>query len=231
MALPHIITVDGPAGSGKSSISFIVAHDLNYLFIDTGAFYRALTLAANERGLADADESAIAALAQHIVIDITPDLKDDGRQYTVLLDGRDVTWAIREAAVEANVSRISAMASARALINIKQRLIAEQNNVIMAGRDIGTVVLPHADLKLYLDASPEARAQRRYTQLIASGKVADLAEITRELRARDAYDSGRTIDPLRQAADAIYVNTDAMTIEQSVAHVKQIITQKQTAPP
>ena len=147
MPLPNIIAVDGPAGSGKSSVSFTVAHDLGYLFIDTGAFYRALTLAALEAGKVNADENEITELARRIHIDVTSQLNDDGRQYTVLLDGRDVTWAVRTPGVEANVSRVAAMASTRALINLKQRGIAAKNRVIMAGRDIGTAVLPDADLK------------------------------------------------------------------------------------
>ncbi len=228
MPLPRIIAVDGPAGSGKSSVSFAVARDLGYLFIDTGAFYRALTLAAIENNLADADENEIVALAQRVHIDVTADLDNDDRQYTVILNGRDITWAIREYDVEANVSRIAAMASVRAWINVQQREIAARTQVIMAGRDIGTVVLPHADLKLYLDASPEARAQRRYQQSIAVGQT--LEDITRDLRARDAYDSERTVDPLRQASDAVYVNTDDLIIDQVIEQVKAIITRWQDAP-
>jgi cytidylate kinase len=223
MSLPRAIAVDGPAGSGKSSVSYIIAHDLDYLFIDTGAFYRALTLAALENGQVDASEEILADLGKRIEIGITAEVDTDGRQYTVLLGGRDVTWAIREHRVESHVSRIAAMRSVRDLINAQQRAIAQQNKVIMAGRDIGTVVLPDADLKLYLDASPEARGRRRYDQLIAAGKPANLDEITQDLRARDAYDSSRLIDPLRQAADAVYVNTDNLTIPEVVARIKQII--------
>ncbi len=223
MPLPRSIAVDGPAGSGKSSVSYIVARDLDYLFIDTGAFYRALTLAAIERGQVDATEAVLAELGAHIKIGITSDVSSDGRQYTVLLEDKDVTWAIREHAVEAHVSRVAAMRSVRSLINVRQRAIAAQNKVIMAGRDIGTAVLPDADLKLYLDASPEARGRRRYDQLIAAGKPADLEEITQDLRARDLYDSSRTVDPLRQAPDAVYVNTDDLTIPGVVARIEQII--------
>jgi cytidylate kinase len=221
--LPRQIAVDGPAGSGKSSVSFVVARDLGYLFVDTGAFYRALTLAAIEAELVDADEPTITALAERIHITITADLDDDERQYTVLLESRDVTWAIRDSAVEKHVSRVSAMPTVRDTINRQQRQLSEQQRVIMAGRDIGTVVLPDADLKLYLDASPEARAERRYRQATADGRSADLTAIQRDLERRDAHDSGRTVAPLRKADDAVYVNTDNLTMAGVIARIEEII--------
>ncbi|MHB8629598.1 MAG: (d)CMP kinase [Aggregatilineales bacterium] len=224
MPLPRRITIDGPAGSGKSSVSFAIARDLGYVFVDTGAFYRAVTLAALEAGLVDATEHKIVELAQRVVITVTADLDADGRQYTVLLDGRDVTWALRTPAVEANVSRISAMPSVREVINIQQRAVAERNPVIMVGRDIGTTVLPDADLKLYLDASLEVRAARRYQQAVANGLTAQLDAIRLDLQARDAYDSGRETSPLQQASDAIYVSTDDMTIAEAIVHIERIIT-------
>lgn len=221
--LPRRITIDGPAGSGKSSVSFAVARDLGYVFVDTGAFYRAITLAALEAGLADAPESQVADLAQRVAITVTADLDTDGRQYTVLLDGRDVTWDIRTPAVDTNVSRISAMPSVREVINRQQRAVAARNSVIMVGRDIGTTVLPDADLKLYLDASLEVRANRRYQQAIAQGQQAQLDAIRLDIQARDAYDSSRETSPLQRAADAIYVSTDDMTIAEAIAHIERII--------
>lgn len=221
--LPRRITIDGPAGSGKSSVSFAVARDLGYVFVDTGAFYRAVTLAALEAGLAEAPESEIIALARQITITISADLDADGRQYTVLLDGRDVTWAIRTPAVEVNVSRISAMPLVRDAINIQQRAVAARNPVIMVGRDIGTTVLPDADLKLYLDASLEVRAMRRYQQSLDKGDLAQLDAIRLDLQARDAYDSSREISPLQQASDALYINSDGMTIAEVVAYIERII--------
>jgi cytidylate kinase len=224
VSLPRRITIDGPAGSGKSSVSFAVARDLSYVFVDTGAFYRAVTLAALESGLGEASEPKIVELAQRIVINVTADLDADGRQYTVLLDGRDVTWTIRTPAVEANVSRISAMPAVREVINAQQRAVAVHNPVIMVGRDIGTTVLPDAELKLYLDASLEVRAIRRFQQAIANGDTPQLDAIRLDLQARDAYDSGRETSPLQQAPDAIYVSTDDMTIAEVIAHIERIIT-------
>ena len=223
MNLPRQIAVDGPAGSGKSSVSFVVARDLGYLFVDTGAFYRALTLAAIDAGMVDANEPAMTELAQRIHIMITADLDDDERQYTVLLEAREVTWAIRDAAVETHVSRISAMPSVRETINSQQRQLADQQRVIMAGRDIGTVVLPGAELKLYLDASLKARAERRYRQATANGRRADLAAIQADLERRDAHDSSRPVAPLKQADDAVYVNTDQLTMAGVIARVEEII--------
>ena len=199
---------------------------MGYLFIDTGAFYRAITLAAIEAGLADAEEPAIVALAEHTSIKVTADRNADERQYTVLLNSRDVTHAIRDPSVEANVSRISAMPLVRQAITDQQRRVAEAGRVIMAGRDIGTTVLPNADLKLYLDASPATRAERRYRQILAEGRTVELASIEADLQARDVYDSTREASPLRRAADAIEVITDSLSVEQVVAKIKQIIAER-----
>ena len=223
VARPRQIAVDGPAGTGKTTVSFALANELGYLFIDTGAFYRAVTLAALNAGLIGADESIIADLAAQVAIRVTADRNHDSRQYTVLLDEQDVTWEIRGQAVEGSVSRISAMAKIREIVTNQQREIARRGEVILVGRDIGTTVLPDADLKLYLDASIETRAERRYRQIIANGGHADVRAIAEELRARDAYDSGRTVSPLRQANDAIYVDTDSLSIDQVVERVKKII--------
>jgi cytidylate kinase len=219
--LPSIITVDGPAGSGKSSVCFAVATDLGYLFVDTGAFYRAITLATLRTKRDDADEPGIAALAQQTHIDIAPGSGD--RQYTVLMDGEDITEAIRDPKVEAAVSRVSALRGVRATLQVKQREFASRGQVIMAGRDIGTVVLPHADLKIYLDASVETRAMRRYRQRLANGESADYEAILMAMRHRDGYDSTRSVDPLRKADDAFYLNTDHMSIEQAIERMEQHI--------
>ncbi len=226
MPLPRTIAIDGPAGSGKSSVSSRLARELGYVFVDTGAFYRMVTLAALEANLLDSDEAQIVALVNRIQMDIRSDASDD-RQYTALLDCRDVTAGIRDAAVDANVSRLSAMPQVRAQINIQQRAIAARGGVIMAGRDIGTVVLPDADLKLYLDASSDARALRRYQQSIADGQPADLDAITQAMRARDTYDSTRKTAPLTQASDAHYVDTDGLTIDEVVDRIKKIIQDRQ----
>ncbi len=223
MALPKTIAIDGPGGSGKSTICAAVARDLGYLFVDTGGFYRAVTLAALRANLVHADESAVVRLTEQVKLDITADRDADDRDYTIFLNDEDVTQAAHQPPVDSNVSRISAMGGVRTLLNIRYRELAGRGLVIMAGRDIGTVVLPDADLKIYLDASPEARAERRYRQRVASGQLADYDEILNALRTRDAYDSQRQIAPMRQAADALYLNTDHLTIEAAIEQVKQII--------
>jgi cytidylate kinase len=223
VALPKTIAIDGPAGAGKSSICAAVARDLGYVFVDTGAFYRAVTLAAIRANLVHAGEPALVEITRQANLDITADRDADDRDFTILLEGQDVTRAIHQADVDANVSRISAMGGVRAVLNVKYRQFAGRGQVIMAGRDIGTVVLPDADLKIYLDASPEARAERRYRQRVADGHQADYAEILDAMRKRDHYDSQREIAPLRRATEARYVQTDNLTIEAVIQQVKQII--------
>jgi len=191
LVLPKTIAVDGPAGSGKSSVSFAVAQRIGYLFFDTGALYRALTLVALEHHIDMNDSDALVALAQRVDLDMTPDLKNDGRQCTVLADGRDITPRIHDPKVDAHVSIVSAIPGVRNTLLGVQRAIARRGRVIMAGRDIGTVVLPDAELKLYIDASLEQRAQRRYQQRLDKGEPADLDSIREGLLARDALDSGR----------------------------------------
>ncbi len=223
MALPRTIAIDGPASSGKSAVSAALARELGYLFVDTGAFYRAVTLAAIEADSLDAGEAALVHIAEHCEMDISPDRDADAREYTVLLNGQDVTWNIRQPAVEANVSRVSAIGGVRKILAEKQRAMAMRGHVIMVGRDIGTIVLPDADLKIYLDASPEARADRRYQQRIAAGEQADYEAILASLRARDDYDSHREVSPLRIAVDAHYLHTDHLDVAGVVQALKQII--------
>ncbi len=223
MTLPKIIAIDGPGGSGKSSICGAIARDLGYLFVDTGAFYRAVTLAAIRAGAIQADESMLVGITERARLDITSDRDADDRDYTIWLDGQDVTSAIQQADVDSNVSRVAAMGGVRTALNQKYRQLASRGPVIMAGRDIGTVVLPHADLKIYLDASPEARAERRYRQRVAAGQQADYDEILAGLRKRDQIDSERAIAPLRQAPDAVYIHTDHLDIDGVIQQVKQII--------
>lgn len=229
MTLPRTIAIDGPAGSGKSSVSYSLAQHLHYLFVDTGAFYRAVTLAALEAGQLDADDTTLVALSEQCDLDITPDQDADGRHYTILLNGRDVTWDIRGHAVDLNVSHISAIGGIREVLNRKYRQLAERGPVIMAGRDIGTVVLPHADLKIYLDASPEARAKRRYDQRVATGELADYEAILEAMRRRDAYDTERDVAPLSRALDAHYIDTDALDIESVIEVVRQMVLNWQPA--
>jgi cytidylate kinase len=222
MTYPSTIAIDGPAGSGKSSVCSALAAELHYLFVDTGAFYRALTLAAINADLITADEAAIAHLADRSHFDISKDHYDDD-VYTIWLDGEDVTNAVRTPQVETYVSEVARMPAVRDALNLKYRQLAMRGNVIMAGRDIGTVVLPNAELKLYLDASAEVRAQRRVVQRESAGLPADYPTILNTMRERDRIDSTRMVAPLQRADDAIYVNSDNMSIEQVVRMLKEII--------
>jgi cytidylate kinase len=177
---PITIAIDGPAASGKSTVGLAVAHELGYLYFDTGVMYRAATWAAVERGVPIEDEAAVTRLAEALRIDVTPPTKDDGRQYTVYADGRDITWEIRSAAVNGSVSPVSAYAGVRRVLTAQQRRIGTAGGVVMVGRDIGTVVLPEAEVKIYLDASVE-NGRRRYREncegaaTIATGRAGRIA--------------------------------------------------------
>ncbi len=187
--------------------------------------YRAVTQAALARGIPIYDETAVGELAEAIHIDVVAPNTDDGRQYTVLVDGEDVTWLLRTAEVDANVSPVSAYPTVRAALTRQQRRIAAQGRVVMVGRDIGTVVFPEAPLKVYLDASAEERARRRWQELQDRGEDADLAVILQAMLARDAYDSTRKTAPLRAAKDAVVVNTDGMNGGQVVDEVLRLAEQ------
>lgn len=219
LPLSHVIAVDGPAGSGKSTVSYRLAQRLNYLFVDTGVFYRAMTLLILRSGTPLDDTDALALLTRHAVIDIRAEPDDDSRQYSVWIEGEDVSDNLRRTDVEKLVSTVAAVPTVRhELMNI-QRRAASQGSIIMAGRDIGTVVLPDADLKFYVDASIEERARRRYDQKVANGENVSLADIEAALRQRDDVDTHRDISPLRQADDAIYVLTDSMSVDEVVEHM------------
>lgn len=214
MSLPSIIAVDGPAGSGKSTISHQLAERYGYLFIDTGIFYRTMTLVALRANIPFSDAEALTNLTHQTRIDIYPKNGDSAHPYTVLVASEDVTDQIRSPQVEAWVSTLSAIGSVRAALVEQQRRIASQGKIIMAGRDIGTVVLPNADVKFYIDASIQERARRRYHERISKNQTANLKEIEAAMIERDRIDSQREVSPLRQAEDAIYISTDNKTIEQ-----------------
>ncbi|MBL8098416.1 MAG: (d)CMP kinase [Anaerolineales bacterium] len=211
---PSIITLDGPAASGKSTIGRKLADSLGYLFFDTGIMYRAVTWIALSRDMDVRDEDLMNQLAQTAKIDIRPPSKSDGRPCDVLIGDKDVTWDMRSSDVEANVSLISSYAGVRKALSDKQREIGLRGKVVMVGRDIGTVVLPEADLKIYLDASAEERAKRRYDEVIARGEKADYDEILKKMIERDHIDSTRAVAPLRPADDAVIINTDEPSAEQ-----------------
>lgn len=233
MGLPRTIAVDGPAGSGKSSVSFAVAQKLGYLFVDTGAFYRAVTLLVLRQGINPADVNRVAALARNVRIELSGDLRDDGRQYTLLVNGEDITWHIHSPEVDAYVSVVAANPGVRQAMLAAQRALAARGRVIMAGRDIGTVVLPDADLKIYIDAALEARAERRYKQRIQAGEEADLASIYEGLRQRDMTDSQRKVAPLLRAPDAVYLDTTSLSLDEAIEAAYQIVLawERQHQPP
>lgn len=223
MCRPSTIAIDGPAAAGKSTIGGSIARRLGYLYLDTGAMYRAVTWAALDRGVDIDDEEAVTAVAQSTEITISRPTLDDGRQYTVLADGRDVTWEIRRSEVDKYVSPVSAYAGVRRVLTEQQRRIARQGSVVMVGRDIGSVVMPDADLKIYLDASPEERARRRHLELLERGNQADYEQILRAMKRRDGIDSQRALAPLKAADDAIRVDTDNLAIEQVLQIVGEIV--------
>lgn len=185
--------------------------------------YRAVTWMALQQGVDVADRDGVTALARSMKITITRPSVDDGRPYTVLVDGDDVTWDIRRPEVDRNVSPVSAYPGVRQVLTEQQRRIADDGCVVMIGRDIGTVVMPDADLKIYLDASPEERARRRYLELLERGEEADYEKILRAMRLRDKIDSSRAVAPLRPAEDAIRVETDNLSIDEVLEMVEQAV--------
>lgn len=210
------IAIDGPAASGKSTAAESLAAKLGFLYFDTGVMYRGVTLAGLTKfGTVDIEED-ISSLSKTIHIDVQAATKDDGRTFDVLLDGEDVTWEIRSPRVTANVSRVSAYPVVREEMTNQQRKIGERGNVVMVGRDIGTVVMPMADFKFYIDASAEVRAQRRYDEVIIRGEEASYEEMLEAIRKRDQIDSTRAVAPLVPAKDAIHILTDELTREEVV---------------
>ena len=223
MPKPTIITIDGPAAAGKSTIGYELAKRLNYLYFDTGVMYRAVTWAALNEGLDITDEAAITALARRLDIDVTPPTREDGRQYTVLAAGQDITWAIRDADVEAGVSPVSAYPGVREALVAQQRRISAQGPVVMVGRDIGTIVLPGADLKLYLDADVKERALRRYQELLQRRQEASYESVLASMQRRDDIDSGREVSPLLPADDAITIDTSELNIDQVLDVIQEMM--------
>lgn len=223
MGIPEIITIDGPAASGKSTLGQKLAQALGYLYFDTGVMYRAITWLALQRGLDIDDEAAITALAEQTQIDVLPPTIDDGRAYTIVVDGRDITWEIRRPEVEVVVSPVSAYPGVRKALSVQQRRIGKRGRVVMVGRDIGTVILPNADLKIYLDASVEERARRRYEELRGRAEQADYNNILQSMRKRDQIDSQRKVAPLRPAEDAIILCSDGLDADQVLERAKSLI--------
>ena len=211
---PSVIAIDGPAASGKSTLGLRLANALGYLFFDTGIMYRAVTWLGLQRGIDVRDEAAVTALAEKTQIEVTPASRPDGRAGDVLVEGTDITWETRLPEVEANVSIVSAYRGVRSALSQQQRRIGQRGHIVMVGRDIGTVVLPEADLKIYLDASAEQRARRRYDEIIARGTQADYNEILSKVIERDRIDSTRDVAPLKAAEDAIVLDSDKLDADE-----------------
>jgi len=222
MKYPNIIAIDGPAASGKTTIANQLAEKWGYLFFDTGVMYRAVTWLALHKDISTKDESRVTDLADTIKIDVAPPSVDDGREYDVIADGIDVTWKIRKKKVDSRVSRVSAYPGVREALTKQQRRIGLVGKVIMVGRDIGTVVLPEADLKIYLDASVEERANRRYKQRVDRGELVDLSKILKKLEKRDNIDSTREVAPLCAADDAVLIDTDDLSIADVISKIEKI---------
>jgi cytidylate kinase len=212
------IAIDGPAGSGKSSVARRVAALLDYLYLDSGAMYRALALKALERNVPLGDEAQLEALAKDTHIELkppTPELEAAGAKNRVLLDGREVTREIRTSEVAQAASRLATIAGVRRVLVAEQQRAGSGGGIVMEGRDIGTVVFPAAELKIFLDASPEVRAERRWKEHLEKGERLTLAEVVEEVRERDRRDRERRVSPLVRAADAVLVDNTAMGIEET----------------
>ena len=215
------IALDGPAGAGKSTMAKAVAKDLGYCYVDTGAIYRTLGYHISLYGIGPRDVDGVTRLIDDANIEITYD--DQGVQH-MILNGTDVTDELRTPQMSDYASKISVMKPVRAYLLDLQRDLARKHNVIMDGRDIGTVVLPNADVKIYLTASAEVRAKRRYEELLQKGEKKQTYEkVLKEIQERDDRDMNRPVAPLKQAGDAVLLDTSELTIEQSVAAIKEII--------
>ncbi len=223
MKWPEVIAIDGPAASGKSTLAKKIADRLGYLFFDTGVMYRAITWLVLARGIAPEDELQVTRLAERTLIEVRPASIPDGRACDILIEGQDVTWEIRQPEVDANVSVVSAYPGVRQALTMQQRRIGARGRVVMVGRDIGTVVLPEAEVKIYLDASVEERARRRYKEMEARGEVVDYDEILAAMRRRDEIDSTRKVAPLRPAEDAVTIDSDGKTLDQVFEEVMCIL--------
>ena len=211
---PSIIAIDGPAASGKSTLGRRLADELGYLFFDTGVMYRAVTWLALQRGVDVRDEAAVTRLTEETPIEVAPASKSDGRACDVLVEGKDITWETRLPNVEANVSLVSAYRGVRSALSHQQRRIGLRGKIVMVGRDIGTVVLPEADLKIYLDATAQQRATRRYHEILLRGGAAEYEEILAKVIERDRIDSTRDVAPLKAADDAVIIDSDAMDADE-----------------
>ena len=223
MAKTYSIAIDGPAGAGKSTVAKRLAKELGYQYVDTGAIYRTVAYFFDLWGVSPKDIDGINRYIDELTIGIEYD--EDGVQH-MIMNGMDVTADIRTQDISQKASLISAHAIVRDMLLDMQRDVAKAYNVIMDGRDIGTVVLPKANVKIFLTASPEARARRRTDELIAKGQKADFAQTLKEIQQRDYQDTHREVAPLKMARDSVKVDTSDMDIEQVIAEIKAIVGKK-----
>ena len=215
-----VIAIDGPSGGGKSTAGRALARRLGYLFLDTGAMYRALGLKALRAGVPLDAEAALAELARTTRIELA------GSGDVVSLDGEDVSGAIRTREVSAAASRVSVHPSVRRVMVAHQQEMGRAGGVVLDGRDVGTVVFPHADVKFYVDADPRRRAERRHAELAAAGTASDVDAIEREIRARDHADSTRSDSPLTRAPGAVYLDTTGLAPEEVVQRMAAIVEER-----
>ena len=216
-----VVAIDGPAGAGKSTIAKLAAEKLGYAYIDTGAMYRSVAWKFLQTGKAF-DEDFISGLSKTMLIDFKPEAKIN----RVFVDGTEVTDAIRTPEVTAIVSRVAAIGAVREAMVDQQRRMGEAGGVLMDGRDIGTVVFPNAQLKIFLTASVEERARRRYAEMVAKGQQVDLQQLQADIAERDKQDSERAISPLRQAEDALLLDTSDMGISEVTDRVLQLVQER-----
>lgn len=218
----QVIAIDGPAAAGKTTVARALAARLGAIFLDTGLLYRAMTVAALDRGIAVDDGAALAAMASELDFSVRPASVADGRPLDVLIDGVDVTPRLRTPVVDRHVSAVSAWPGVRAALLPIQRNLAERGPVVMVGRDIATVVVPDAGVKIYLDASDEERARRRFEEMRARGSALTYDQVLADLKARDAVDSSRELAPLTRDAGATVIDTDGMSIAEVVSKIAEI---------
>ena len=219
----YSVAIDGPSGAGKSTIARAAAKRFGFLYVDTGAIYRTVGLAVERCGFEAGDEASVKALLPKLDITLG---RDGGGVQTEWLNGEDVSGLIRTPEISRRASEVSAMPSVRGFLLDMQRSLAASTSVIMDGRDIGTVVLPDADLKVFLTASPAKRAERRLAELLAAGCDTTLEEVLREIAERDERDTRRSAAPLRRAEDAVEVDTSALTLAESIDAVCRLISDR-----
>lgn len=217
------VAIDGPAGAGKSTIARRLAAELGYRYVDTGAIYRTVAYFMDLWGVSPKDVDGVNRYIDELTVEIEYD--EDGLQH-MIMNGMDVTKDIRTPDISQKASLISAHACVRDMLLDMQRELAEQNNVVMDGRDIGTVVLPRATVKIFLTASPEVRAKRRCDELSAKGQKVDYNKVLKDIQQRDYQDTHREIAPLKMSRDSIKVDTSDMTIEEVLEKLKKIVAQK-----